>query len=103
MSSFDPRVTPIRGGVAARSLEGVIAADRYLDPTPMQVRLPVANLRQGPERSAELANQLLFGELFDVIETTDDWAWGQARRDGYVGWAPLEALSASILTRAFME
>ena len=74
----------------------MIAADRYLDPTPMQVRLPVAGLRQGPERSAELADQLLFGELFDVIETTDGWAWGQARRDGYVGWVRLETLSAEI-------
>ena len=98
VGAYDPRVTPIRGGVAARSLEGVVPADRYVDPTPMQVRAPLAGLRQGPEGGAELADQLLFGELFDVLESQDGWAWGQARRDGYVGWTPLEALSPEIHT-----
>ena len=94
--AYDPRVTPILGGVAARSLEGVIPADRYVDPVPMQVRAPLAGLRQGPEGGAELADQLLFGELYDVLESHEGWAWGQARRDGYVGWTPLEVLSPEI-------
>lgn len=96
MTAFDPRVTPIRDGVAARGLEGVVPADRYLDPTPMQVRTPVAGLRLAPERGAELADQLLFGELFDVVEAKDGWGWGQARRDGYVGWVRLETLSDEV-------
>ena len=92
----DPRVTPLRPDLAASSLEGRIAADRYADPAPMQTRLPVAGLRYEPARTAELADQLLFGELFDVLDSQDGWVWGQARRDGYVGWVRLEALSAEI-------
>jgi len=39
-------------------------------------------------------DQLLFGELFDVLEETGGWAFGQARRDGYVGFVETAALSA---------
>ena len=92
----DPRLTLARPDLAARALEGVVAAERYVDPAPMQVRLPVAGLRYAPARSGELGDQLLFGERFDVLEARDGWAWGQAQRDGYVGWVRLEALSPEI-------
>ncbi|MEO6340344.1 MAG: NlpC/P60 family protein [Caulobacteraceae bacterium] len=97
-ADFDPRVTPARPDLAARALEGRLAADRYIDPIPMQVRMPVAGLRRAPERTAELDDQLLFGELFDLLESKDGWGWGQAPRDGYVGWVRLETLSEQIET-----
>ena len=31
-------------------------------------------------------DQLLFGEAFEVIEEEGAYVWGQARRDGYVGF-----------------
>ena len=95
-ADVDPRVTPARPDLAVRALEGVLAADRYADPVRMQVHMPVAGLRRSPERSAELDDQLLFGELFDLLEARDGWGWGQACRDGYVGWVRLETLSTEI-------
>ncbi|WP_066730431.1 NlpC/P60 family protein [Caulobacter sp. CCH9-E1] len=97
MSAPDRRLTLVRDGVADRRLEGLVAADRFVDVTPMQVSAPVAGLRKAPSPDAEQEDQLLFGETFDVLFETDAFAFGQARRDRYVGYVPIEALSAPTL------
>jgi len=38
-------------------------------------------------------DQLLFGEIFEVIEEEGKFLWGQARRDGYVGFVEAGALA----------
>ena len=83
---FDTRLTLVRDGVAARSLEGVVPAIRYVDTMVRQTMVPSAPLRRAPSSSAEQLDQLLFGELFEVLDEADGWAFGQARRDGYVGY-----------------
>ncbi len=90
---LDPRLILSHGGLAADHLDGLVPAERYVTPTPMQVILPVAGVRKAPERAAEQLDQLLFGERFDVLETLDGWVFGQARRDGYVGFVRAEALA----------
>ena len=97
MSAPDRRLTLVRDGVADRRLEGLVAAERFVDVTPMQVSAPVASLRKAPSPDAEQEDQLLFGETFDVLFETDAFAFGQARRDRYVGYVPIEALSAPTL------
>ena len=92
MSPFDPRLTPALGDAAAVSLEGVRPAARYLSPDEMQAVFPVAAIRREPSRTAEQLDQLVFGERFDVLDRRDGWAFGQAVRDGYVGWVRLETL-----------
>jgi hypothetical protein len=42
-------------------------------------------------------DQLLFGEVFDVIEEEGGFLWGQARRDGYVGFVEAAALAPADL------
>ncbi len=39
-------------------------------------------------------DQLLFGETFEAVEEEGPWLWGQARRDGYVGFVAAEAVAA---------
>ncbi len=39
-------------------------------------------------------DQLLFGERFRVLEVKDGFAWGQAARDGYVGYVAIDDLAA---------
>ncbi|MBX3479090.1 MAG: C40 family peptidase [Caulobacter sp.] len=95
--SFDRRTTLIHQGLAALDLQGVVPADRYLAPTPMQVSAAAAPLRRHPQEDAEQESRLLFGERFDVLLEQDDHAFGQSRRDGYVGWVPVEALSSPML------
>ena len=89
----DPRVTLARPDVADRRLEGVVAAARYQDSTPMVCAVPVAAIRAAPSAEAEQWDQLLAGELFRVIEVKDGFAWGQAARDGYVGFVEAASLA----------
>lgn len=91
---LDPRLTLAREGIAARALEGVVPAERYVETIVRQARVPAAALRREPSASAEQLDQLLFGELFEVLDEADGWAFGQAKRDGYVGYVVADALGA---------
>ena len=91
---LDHRSLLARDGTAARSLEGVVPAERYVDTTVLQVIVPSVPLRRAPAADAEQLDQLLFGELIEVLDEADGWAFGQARRDGYVGNVVAAALGA---------
>ncbi|HEY5106284.1 MAG TPA: C40 family peptidase [Caulobacteraceae bacterium] len=93
----DPRVTLARSDLAADSLEGLIKAERFAHPIAMQTIAPLAALRTEGRAGAEQADQLLFGEVFEVLEAKDGFAWGQARRDGYVGFVEAACLSSELL------
>jgi len=97
MSAPDRRLTLLRDGLADRRLQGRVAADRFADVITMQASAPIASIRKAPEPDAEQEDQLVFGERFDVLFETDDFAFGQARRDGYVGYVTRDALSAPLL------
>lgn len=90
--SFDPRVTLARGDLAARPLEAIVSAERYADTRRYVCAEPAAAIRRAPDPDAEQLDQLLFGEGFEVLEARDGFAWGQARRDGYVGFVESDAL-----------
>ena len=92
--SLDLRVNALRDGVAAQALEGLIAAEVYLEPKPFVACAPAAAIRVAPSESAEQADQLLFGEAFEVLEEeANGFVWGQARRDGYVGFVAAASLA----------
>lgn len=94
---YDPRITAIQGDLASMALQGLIAAKTYQIPIPMQVSAPVVPIRAAPEGDAEQWDQMIFGEGFDLLAEADGFGWGQARRDGYVGYVDLAALSAPVL------
>lgn len=111
--SLDPRNTLARPDLAARFLESIVTAQRYADTLPLVCAAPALAIRRAPDANAEQLDQLLFGEGFDVLEQVGGFAWGQARRDGYVGFveagglkpadgAPTHKVSA-IRTYAFAE
>ena len=91
--TFDPRVTLARADLAARALEGLVPAKAYADTEAMVATAAAAPLRRSPDPAGEQLDQLLFGELFDVLEVRNGFAWGQARRDGYVGFVETAALA----------
>ena len=90
----DPRLILARDGIAARSLAGTVPAARHVDTTMRQAKAASASLRRAPSPAAEQLDQLLFGELFEVLDEADGWAFGQAVRDGYVGYVEAAALGA---------
>lgn len=91
--SLDPRITLAREDLAADWLEGVVRAARFARPEPMRTVAPIASIQRSPDAASEQLDQLLFGEIFEVLEPRGSFAWGQSRRDGYVGFVERAALS----------
>ena len=54
-------------------------------------------MRASPEPRSEQVSQLLFGEEFDILREKRGFAWGQSRRDGYVGWVAHETLTSELV------
>jgi cell wall-associated NlpC family hydrolase len=90
---MDARTTPIRDGIASRALEGIVRAEVYLDPKVMGCAVPAAGIHRAADAGSEQMDQLLFGEIFEVVEEEGAWFWGQARRDGYVGYVAASGLA----------
>ncbi|AMA60513.1 C40 family peptidase [Bradyrhizobium sp. CCGE-LA001] len=90
----DPRITPARGDIAAKYLEGKVEADRYVSGEEFEVVEPVAPVREQPSPGAMLMTEALRGERVTVYDRNGEgWAWGQLNGDGYVGWLPDAALA----------
>jgi cell wall-associated NlpC family hydrolase len=87
----DSRMTPANDRVAHVSLQGEVEAERFVEGTWMTVQQPITNLASDP--GGGRASQLLFGERFLVLDTVQGNAFGQAERDGYVGWIGSAALT----------
>lgn len=95
MTSFHPRLTPARPDLAARHLEGKVAAGRFADGEAREVIEPQVPLRRLPAPDALLDTEALMGERVTVYETSEEgWAWGQLDADGYVGFMPASGLAA---------
>jgi len=93
----DPRLTPARGDIAARHLQGQVTAARFVDGETLVVADPIAPLRLQPYAGAELATQALKGERVTIYDRNGEgWAWGQLDSDGYVGWLPESALATPV-------
>ena len=92
MKAPDPRLTLARGDLASADLEGIVRAGRYVRPLTLRCTAPAAAVRHTADAGSDQRDQLLYGEVFDVLDEAHGWAWGQARRDGYVGFVKRAAL-----------
>jgi cell wall-associated NlpC family hydrolase len=89
----DPRLTPARGDLAAKYLEGKIAAARFVDGETFEISDAITPLREHPSSDAMLLTQALKGERVTIYDRNGEgFAWGQLNSDGYVGWLPDRAL-----------
>jgi cell wall-associated NlpC family hydrolase len=85
----DPRLTPARGDLAAKYLEGKVKAARFVTGEEFEISEAIAPLREQPSADAALLTQALKGERVTIYDRTGEgWAWGQLNSDGYVGWLP---------------
>lgn len=91
----DRRLNPWREDLAAEHLRARVAAARYAEAQALRVNRAAVPLRKAPDAALGYETELLFGEAFDAYDIKDGWAWGQAGRDGYVGYVPAEALGAA--------
>ncbi|WP_420412250.1 NlpC/P60 family protein [Roseibium sp.] len=91
--SFDRRRHPVREDLAAKSYEGQVSAERFLDGQVFQVCADRMALRRQPRPDLSIDTEALFGEEITVYEQTPEgWAWGQLATDGYVGWFSSDAI-----------
>src|ERR1700709_466516 len=89
----DPRLTPARPDLAAKYLEGKIAAARFITGEEVKGVEAIAPLRETASSDATLLTQALKGERVTIYDRDGEgWAWGQLNSDGYVGWLPDRAL-----------
>jgi cell wall-associated NlpC family hydrolase len=90
----DPRLTPARGDLAAKYLEGKVKAERFVTGETLEVTDAIAPLRERPSTGAALLTQALKGERVTVYDRNGEgFAWGQLDSDRYVGWLPDSALA----------
>jgi len=94
MSSYDWRLTPARPDLAAKHLEGKVAAARFVEGEWCEVIEPQAPLRQAPSPDAPQLTEALMGERVSVFDSNEGFAWVQLAADGYVGYLPAAALGA---------
>ncbi len=90
---LDPLLHAFRADIAAAHLEGKVPSARFVQARRMQVSSPSAPVHAAPRSDAQMISEALLGELVDVYEDAEGWAWGQLRDDGYVGYLPAGALS----------
>ncbi|MCA1451898.1 C40 family peptidase [Bradyrhizobium sp. BRP22] len=90
----DPRLTPARGDIAAKYLEGKVRAQRFVAGEEFEIVHALAPLCEAPRSDAALLTQALKGERVTVYDRNGEgFAWGQLGSDGYVGWLPDAALA----------
>jgi cell wall-associated NlpC family hydrolase len=90
----DPRLTPARGDLAAKHLEGKVFAQRYVAGETFEIVEAIAPVREKPSSEATQLTEALKGERVTIYDRNDEgWAWGQLAGDCYVGWLPDRALA----------
>ena len=93
----DPRLTPARGDLAAKYLEGKVKAKRFVTGEEFEIADALAPLREAPSTDAALLTQALKGERVTIYDRNGEgFAWGQLHSDGYVGWLPDAALAKPV-------
>jgi Bacterial dipeptidyl-peptidase Sh3 domain len=85
---------PVRGDLAHINLAGRYFVPHYAVPMPHRVTTGGTVLRQAGHDNAEAVEALAAGTVFNVLDMSGGWAWGQVGEDGFVGYLPLAALVA---------
>ncbi|MEP3347048.1 MAG: NlpC/P60 family protein [Litoreibacter sp.] len=82
--THDTRITPANARIAASYLEGEVEAPKYVDGEMCQCGAAFADVTGRPE--GRRTSQLIYGDLFNVLERRNGFAFGQAVHDGYCGY-----------------
>ena len=83
---------PVRGDLAHVRLAGRVFVPHYAVPMERRIVAAGAALRIAGEPAAELREALAGGTIFNVLDISGGWAWGQVGEAGFVGYVPLDAL-----------
>lgn len=87
-----PGHLPVRGDLAHVRLAGRYFVPHYAVPMEHRVVESGAVLRVAGKPEAEAIETLAGGAVFNVLDISGGWAWGQVDEDGFVGYLPMSAL-----------
>lgn len=96
--TLDKAINPYRDDIAAIKLKGIIEAPNFVEPQKMQINTLSAFLKTEPNIESPSLNEALLGDIFEVYEIKNGFAWGQLERDDYVGYIETSALGDNIFT-----
>ncbi len=94
---LDKRINAYRHDIADKNLMNKVKAAKYVSGEKYQVARGLAPLYRDPGTSSIMTSQLQYGEYFTVFEIDNEWAWGQAQNDNYVGYCHIGNLSPDLL------
>jgi cell wall-associated NlpC family hydrolase len=94
LTAHDRRLHAFRPDLADVRLSGKVSAERFVAGRPARVVVSRTALRNAPDMEAGRSTELLMGDAVLVFDEVAGWAWMQAERDGYVGYAEAAALGA---------
>jgi hypothetical protein len=83
---------PVRGDLAHIRLAGRCFVPHYAVPMERRVIAGGASLLAAGKADADLRAELTGGTVFNLLDVTGGWAWGQVGEDGFVGYLPVESL-----------
>ncbi len=83
---------PVRGDLAHIRLASRCFVPHYAVPMPQTVVSGGAKLHALNSAESDVREELAGGTLFNVLDITGGWAWGQVGEDGFVGYLPVDAL-----------
>ncbi len=83
---------PVRGDLAHIRLAGKIFVPHYVVPMAHVLGGAGAVLRSAGKPDAEALAELPGGTVFNLLDLSGGWAWGQVGEDGLVGYVPIIAL-----------
>ncbi len=84
---------PVRGDLAHIGLAGRCFVPHYAVPMPHLLKAD-ATLRGAGQTNGEAIGELAADTLFNVLDMSGGWAWGQVGDGGLVGYLPLDHLTA---------
>ena len=93
---LDRRLHPYRPDLAAEYLRGRVEAEHFVIGRTCQIRVERAPVRTKPDTDTSLETELLFGELVQVYEEVDGWAWIQSKLDDCVGYTESTMISDEV-------
>lgn len=94
-AKLDPLHRPVRGDLAHIKCAGHVFVPHYAVPMPHTVVAGGTTLRKAGRADGEAIVELGAGAVFNVLDMSGGWAWGQQGEHGFVGYVPLAAVVAA--------
>lgn len=94
---LDKAINPYRDDICAIKLKNIVKSNNYVAPKSFQICVNGAFLKSLPQIESPNLTEALHGELIDIYEINNGFAWGQLKNDNYVGYIDINAISENII------